>query len=85
MPCPSSDHLAEILTELYEDREKLKATAELCYLRVTDEQFDWDTVASQFGGIFEDVLKQVDHSVEEMPKPKKKKKVKREKRLVGSV
>jgi len=85
MPCPSSDHLAEILTELYEDRKKLDATAELCYLRVTDEQFDWDTVASQFGGIFEEVLKQETPSVEEVPEPKKKKKEKREKRLVGAV
>jgi len=85
MPCPSSDHLAEILTDLYENREKLDATAELCYERVTDKQFDWDTVASQFGGVFEDVLNGVDHSIEEEPAPKKKKKVKREKRLVGAV
>jgi glycosyltransferase involved in cell wall biosynthesis len=87
MPCPSSDHLAEILTDLYENREKLDATAELCYERVTDKQFDWDTVASQFGGIFEDVLKEVDHSIEEeAPKEKKKKKKeRREKRLVGAV
>jgi D-inositol-3-phosphate glycosyltransferase len=85
MPCPSSDHLAEILTDLYENREKLDATAELCYTRVTDKQFDWATVASQFGGIFEDVLKGVDHSIEEEPTPKKKKKVKKEKRLVGPV
>ena len=85
MPCPSSDHLAEILTDLYENREKLDATAELCYTRVTDKQFDWDTVASQFGGVFEDVLNGVDHSIETEPTPKKKKKVKREKRLVGAV
>jgi len=85
MPCPSSDHLAEILTDLYENREKLDATAELCYTRVTDKQFDWDTVASQFGGVFEDALKGVDHSIEEVPTPKKKKKVKKEKRLVGAV
>ena len=87
MPCPSSDHLAAILTDLYENREKLDATAELCYERVTDKQFDWDTVASQFGGIFEDVLKEVDHSIEEeAPKEKKKKKKeRREKRLVGAV
>jgi glycosyltransferase involved in cell wall biosynthesis len=85
MPCPSSDHLAEILTDLYENREKLDATAELCYERVTDKQFDWDTVASQFGGVFEDALKGVDHSIEEVPTPKKKKKVKKEKRLVGAV
>jgi glycosyltransferase involved in cell wall biosynthesis len=88
MPCPSSDHLAEILTDLYENREKLDATAELCYERVTDKQFDWDTVASQFGGIFEDVLNEVDHTVDEEPpkeKVKKKKKERREKRLVGAV
>jgi glycosyltransferase involved in cell wall biosynthesis len=86
MPCPSSDHLAEILTDLYNNRDKLDATAELCYLRATDEQFNWDTVASQFGGIFEDVLNEVDHSVatEEKPKEKKKKKERREKRLVGA-
>ena len=86
MPCPSSDHLAEILTDLYENRKKLDATAELCYMRVTDKQFDWDTVASQFGGIFEDVLNEVDHAAEEEPAPKtKKKKKQREKRLIGSV
>jgi glycosyltransferase involved in cell wall biosynthesis len=86
MPCPSSDHLAEILTDLYENREKLDATAELCYERVTDKQFDWDTVASQFGGIFEDVLNEVDHSIEEeTPKAKKKKKERRDKRIVGAV
>jgi glycosyltransferase involved in cell wall biosynthesis len=80
MPCPSSDHLAEILTDLYENREKLDATAELCYERVTDKQFDWDTVASQFGGIFEDVLKEADYTVEEEPK---KKKERRKKRIVS--
>ena len=80
MPCPSSDHLAEILTDLYENREKLDATAELCYERVTDKQFDWDTVASQFGGIFEDVLKESDYTVEEEPK---KKKERRKKRIVS--
>ena len=81
MPCPSSEHLAEILTELYEDREKLDATAELCYERVTNQQFDWDTVASQFGGIFEDVLKEVDYTVEE--ETPKKKKERRKKRIVS--
>ena len=89
MPCPSSDHLAEILTDLYENREKLNETAELCYQRVTDKRFDWDTVASQFGGIFEDVLTGTDHAIEqEAPKvegKKSKKKVRREKRTVGAV
>lgn len=62
MPCPSDDHLAKILTELYEDRKELDRVAEACYQRATDVQFSWDTVASQFGGIFEDVLNEVDHS-----------------------
>jgi glycosyltransferase involved in cell wall biosynthesis len=87
MPCPSSDHLAEILTDLYENRDKLDTSAELCYQRVTDTQFDWDSVASQFGGIFEDVLNEVDHGVPdaEAPKGKKKKKVvERKKRAVGA-
>ena len=79
LPCPSADHLAEILTELYEDRTKLEATAELCYLRATDEQFSWDTIASQFGGIFEDVMNEVDHSVDEKPVEKKKEKKRKRK------
>lgn len=85
MPCPSSDHLAEILTDLYENREKLDATAELCYTRVTDKQFDWDTVASQFGGIFEDVLKEVDHAVEQEEPKKKKGRERKGKRIVGAI
>jgi hypothetical protein len=80
MPCPSADHLAEILTELYEDREKLDAVAELCYLRATDEQFNWDTVASQFGGVFQEVLNPV-MEPEALVKAKRKGK-KAEKELV---
>jgi hypothetical protein len=83
MPCPSDDHLAEILTDLYENRHKLDAVAELCYQRATDAQFAWDTVASQFGGIFEDVMNDVDHSVEDTVSaetPRKKKKDKKKKK-----
>jgi len=87
MPCPSDDHLAEILTELYENHDELDRVAQACYERATDEQFSWDTVASKFGGIFEDVLNEVDHSVEpevqaEGCVPKKKKEKKRKKELV---
>jgi len=81
MPCPSDDHLAEILTELYENRDELDRVAQACYQRATDEQFSWDTVASQFGGIFEDVLKEVDHAVEEPKQTSNKKKKKRKKEL----
>jgi hypothetical protein len=42
-----------------------------CYERATDPQFAWDTVASQFGGIFEEVLSQ---EAEPAAKPKEKRK-----------
>jgi glycosyltransferase involved in cell wall biosynthesis len=77
MPCPSSDHLAAILTELYEDREKLAATAELCYLRATEERFGWDTIAHQFGEVFQEALNPVVETTETQPKKKKGKPVKR--------
>ena len=74
MPCPSSDHLAEILEGLYQDRTYLQHVGERCRERVMDPQFSWDTVASQFGGIFEDVMNQVEHGVqtETVKKPAKK-------------
>ena len=56
MPCPSSDHLAEILTDLYENREKLDETARLCYERATAPCYDWDNIAPQFAGLFQEVL-----------------------------
>lgn len=87
MPCPSTDHLVEILNDLYNNREKLDATAELCYQRVTDPRFSWDTIASQFDGVFQEVMNgtfDAEHIIKEATeeKPKKKRK-KREKRLVG--
>ena len=72
MPCPSSDHLAAVLTDLYEDKEKREATAELCYLRATDERFNWDTIAHQFGEVFQEVLNAVVETTETQPKKKKK-------------
>ena len=72
MPCPSSDHLAAVLTELYEDKEKREATAELCYLRATDERFNWDTIAHQFGEVFQEVLNPVVETTETQPKKKKR-------------
>ena len=75
MPCPSTSHLTEILVDLYENREKLEATAELCYERVPDPRFEWQNIAAQFSGIFQDALNNVDHST--APKPKKKKRIKR--------
>jgi glycosyltransferase involved in cell wall biosynthesis len=71
MPCPSSDHLTEILNELYHSPEYCQRVADDCYNRVTDAQFAWDTVASQFGGVFEEVLSQVTETVAQ-PEEKKK-------------
>jgi glycosyltransferase involved in cell wall biosynthesis len=83
MPCPSHLHLAELLTGLYEDRNDLARTAGLCYQRATDVEFDWDTVAEQFDGAFQEVLAM---GLEEKPKvlkPKRKRQKSKEKELVG--
>jgi len=86
MPCPSADHLTEILNGLYQDPERRKKVGDACYQRVTDAQFAWDTVASQFGGIFEDVMKEVSHELPvKPPGPKKKKKSHRKEVLAVSV
>lgn len=85
MPCPSTEHLVEILNDLYQDREKLEATAELCYQRVTEPCFSWETIANQFDGVFQEVMNgsfDEGHDVSELNKKKKKKK--REKRLIGA-
>jgi glycosyltransferase involved in cell wall biosynthesis len=74
MPCPSSEHLVEILEQLHEVPEICDKIGKKCYERATDPQFAWDTVASQFGGIFEDVMNEVSHDVNPEPAPKKKKK-----------
>ena len=71
MPCPSSDHLAEILEYLYQDKGIREWVGTRCRERVMDTQFSWDTVASQFGGIFEEVLSQDPEPVAE-PKEKRK-------------
>ena len=80
MPCPSTEHLAEILTDLYNNPVKLEATSELCYQRALEKQFTWEVIGSQFAGIFEDAIKGVDHSVKKVT-PKKKT---RKKRKIGN-
>jgi predicted N-acyltransferase len=85
MPCPDADHLTSILNELYEDRGKLKATAELCHLRATDSQFHWKNIASQFGGVFQDTLNGISHSVVEDELKDVKRKRKNKKRTLGAV
>ena len=80
MPCPSTDHLVEILNDLYNNPKKLEATAELCYERALEKQFTWEVIGSQFAGIFEDVVKGVDHSVKKVSPAKKT----RKKRKIGN-
>jgi len=53
---PSDAHLAELLTELYENPQERLETAERCYQRVTDAAFQWDTVAAEFHKVFQEVL-----------------------------
>ena len=81
MPCPSTDHLVEILNELYNDKKKLEATAELCYTRALDEQFSWTTIAMQFSGLFQDTLDEISH---DSKKEKVTKKKIRKKRKIGN-
>ena len=80
MPCPSTEHLVEILNDLYENRSKLDATSELCYERALEKQFTWEVIGAQFSGIFQDVIKGIDHSVD---KPIPKKRRKKSKRTIG--
>jgi D-inositol-3-phosphate glycosyltransferase len=86
MPCPSTDHLVEILTDLYENREKLDRLAQSCYERVTEDQFKWDNISDQFDGVFQEVLQAEQFVDAESVSRKKKGKCrrKREKVLVGA-
>jgi len=56
MPIPSAKHLAEILTDLYNDREKLKEIGMACKERALDPMYQWDTVAENFEEVFDEVL-----------------------------
>jgi glycosyltransferase involved in cell wall biosynthesis len=77
MPCPDDNHLAELLGQLYDDRELLDKTSQACYERATDTCFEWDTVASQFDEVFQEVLATVEEKPQIVrPKAKKKKKEK---------
>jgi glycosyltransferase involved in cell wall biosynthesis len=71
MPVPSAEHLAEILTDLYEDRDLLKQVGADCFQRATSAKYQWDNIAKQFEEAFETVLKP-----EEVEKPQ----IKRRKR-----
>ena len=65
MPVPSAEHLTEILIDLYENPEKRKQVADACFTRATDTKYQWDTIAQQFGNVFQETL-----NPPEQPKPK---------------
>ena len=82
MPCPSVEHLVEILTSLYEDREKLDKVAQSCYDRVTEDQFKWDNISDQFDGVFQEVLQAEPLVGAESVSPEKKGKCKKKRKKV---
>jgi len=65
MPVPAAEHLAEILGDLYDDRQLLDQVAEDCYQRAIDPKYQWDTIAKQFESQFETVL----NPAEPLPAP----------------
>lgn len=56
MPIPCATHLAEILTDLYNDRKWLKKVGKACKQRALDPMYQWDTVAENFAEVFDEVL-----------------------------
>jgi hypothetical protein len=85
MPCPDDNHLAELLGEVYEDKQKLDEVANACYERVTDSCFEWETVAQDFDDVFKDVLAQGNKPEIKEAKSKRKKKAKeKQPDLVGA-
>jgi glycosyltransferase involved in cell wall biosynthesis len=84
MPCPDDNHLASILADLYENREKLDEVAQKCYERVTDTCFNWDTVASDFNDVFQEVLTKKEEACIKTSKRKKKGAKKEEKELAAT-
>jgi glycosyltransferase involved in cell wall biosynthesis len=75
MPVPSAEHLAEILGELYDNRDKLKEIGAQCFTRATDPRYQWDNIAAQFDQEFSEALKPaVEREVPVIKKPKRRKK-----------
>ena len=55
----SPDHLAELLTEYYEDRDKMNDDGAWCYSRIHEEQFSWENVTDKMLGYINELLKPV--------------------------
>lgn len=75
MPVPSAEHLAEILGDLYDNRDKLKEIGAQCFTRAIDAKYQWDNIAAQFDGEFSEVLKPaLEREVPVIKKPKRRRK-----------
>jgi glycosyltransferase involved in cell wall biosynthesis len=55
----SPDHLAELLTEYYEDRDKMNDDGAWCYSRIHEDQFSWENVTDKMLGYINELLKPV--------------------------
>jgi hypothetical protein len=77
MPCPSAEHLAEILNSYYYDRDLLQDVAVRCYERATDTKYQLDTVAEQFNEQFQEVLNAPPEEPEIEVRPKKSRRKKK--------
>jgi len=76
MPIPSTEHLVEHLNTLYEDRAYLEHVGAACYERATDRKYQWDEIAKQFAGEFDQLLTPAEElEVPVIKRPKKRKKV----------
>tara|TARA_R100000005_G_scaffold77048_1_gene44216 strand:- start:279 stop:728 length:450 start_codon:yes stop_codon:yes gene_type:complete len=75
MPVPSAEHLAEILGDLYDNRDKLKEIGAQCFTRAIDAKYQWDNIAAQFDGEFSEALKPaLEREVPVIKKPKRRRK-----------
>jgi len=53
----SPNHLAELLTEYYEDRDKMNDDGAWCYSRIHEDQFSWEHVTNKMLGYINELLK----------------------------
>lgn len=57
------EHLADILEDLYQNRDKTAEIAKKAYEYVQQERFTWDYVSQQFDNVITDILKDGDKSL----------------------
>ena len=76
MPVPSAEHLAELLDQMYTDKDYRDQVGKDCYARATDAKYQWDNVATKFKTVFDQVMKpaiEVEKPIIKKPKRRKTK------------